>query len=67
MADDVSADAAAERLARALQRLEAAAQRLSTGGGAELATLKAHHQQLGREVEAALAGLDRLIASAEGR
>ena len=67
MADDVSADAAAERLDRALRRLEAAVQRLFSGGGTELVELKVRHQQLGQEVEAALAGLDRLIASAEGR
>lgn len=59
-----SAEAAFGRLQAALARVETAAVRLRQRGGGDAAT-EARHQRLQAEVEAAVAGLDRLIAAAE--
>ena len=66
MADDLSAEAAAERLGRALSRLEAATRRLLVDRGDDR-SLRERHRTLCREVETTLSGLDRLISSAEAR
>jgi hypothetical protein len=63
MADETSAQAALNRLERAFDRIEAAVGRLQrdTRGTA----IEARHRKLQEEVQVALAGLDRLLASAE--
>ena len=65
MAEETSAQGAIERLEQALRRAEAAAARLTPGGGS--AELQARHRKLQAEVEAALTGLDRLLSTAETR
>jgi len=63
MADETSAQAALNRLEQAFDRLEAAVGRLQLDGrGAEI---EARHRKLQDEVQIALTGLDRLLASAE--
>ena len=65
MAEETSAQVAIDRLEQALSRAEAAAARLTSGGGP--AALQARHRKLQAEVEAALTGLDRLLGTAEAR
>jgi hypothetical protein len=65
MADETSAQVALDRLEQALRRVEAGAERLTSGGGA--AALQARHRKLQAEVEAAVTELDRLLATAEAR
>ena len=65
MAEETSAQVAIDRLEQALRRLEAAAERLTSDE--ELAALQARHRKLQAEVEAAVTGLDRLLANAEAR
>lgn len=63
MADETSAQTALNRLERAFDRLEAAVARAQQADrGAEI---EARHRQLQAEVQIALTGLDRLLASAE--
>ena len=63
MADETSAQAALNRLERAFDRVEAAVARLQLDGrGAEI---EARHRKLQDEVQIALTGLDRLLASTE--
>lgn len=63
MADETSAQTALNRLERAFDRLEAGVGRLQRDGrGAEI---EERHRKLQDEVQIALAGLDRLLASAE--
>jgi len=66
MADDADAAAAAERLGRAIERLEAAA-RKTLSRSEDRRALEERHELLCREVEATVAGIDRLIATAEAR
>lgn len=65
MAEETSAQVAIDRIEAALRRAEAAAARLTPGGAA--AALQARHRKLQAEVEAAVTGLDRLLAAAETR
>jgi hypothetical protein len=62
MADETSAQAAIERLERAFARVEAAAARRRVPAGDP--ALEARHRRLQDEVQAALAGIDRLLGSA---
>lgn len=63
MADQTSAQAALNRLEQAFDRLEAAVGTLRQDArGTEI---EARHRKLQDEVQIALTGLDRLLASAE--
>lgn len=63
MADETSAQVALNRLEKAYERIEAAAARL--GQDKSSADLEARHRLLQNEIQTALTGLDRLLASAE--
>ena len=63
MADETSAQAALNRLEQAFDRVEAAAERLQHLRSQD--DIEARHRKLQDEVQSALAGLDRLLASAE--
>lgn len=63
MADETSAQTALNRLERAFDRVEAAVARLQVDGRS--AAIEARHRKLQDEVQIALTGLDRLLASAE--
>ena len=54
-----------DRIARALARIEAAADRIAAGGPGD-ASLERKYASLRREAEAALAELDRVIGSLAG-
>ncbi len=63
MADETNAQAALTRLERAFDRVEAAARNMREIQGRN--DIEARHRRLQDEVQTALAGLDRLLASAE--
>ena len=65
MADNASATAALDRLEKAFARIEAASRRVKQGD--KRAKLEARQRHLQDEVQAVLAGLDRLLDSAEAR
>lgn len=66
MAGEASAQATLERLEKAFARIEAATAKLKARRGGD-PELEARHRQLQDEVQAAIAGLDRLLAASEAR